>query len=394
METPLTLGGLVKACGIARPALATSMDVSLQTIHNWCVGRVPVPVHQLEHLVANLEAAGATHAETAELVRGQLEAHGLSQELMQSLTSAVAPPDDSRTVMIMCWDLKSGGLFSHFSIAVRQALESLGFSCLVVDCGADHRVKRSYLGEAVRQHCAGVILAGIPGAYPSPYDELFSGLQPLLDVEIPVAILMPWNGHVSLPQGVFALGWDADVANSMAIECLKSAGHDDIALVLSETGPLVSGRYQGLDRLFGEIGQPLNERAIAWVGGGDPDDVDEVQAALQDATAVFARPSTLPVLANACYAMERRWPQDISVITIGHPSSMPQLGGNPFTYVAVPIGKISRSAAHILASIIQDYEVPYSQQFMVYGKSSMRITNAEGGSVGSPTQRLVLPSRP
>jgi DNA-binding LacI/PurR family transcriptional regulator len=99
------------------------------------------------------------------------------------------------------------------------------------------------------------------------------------------------------------------------------------------------------------------------------------------------------VLANACYASGRRWPDDISVMTIGHPGSMPQLGGNPFTYVTVPVGKISRGAAHILASLIEDQEVPYSQQFMVYGKSSMRIINAEGGSVGVPQQRLINASR-
>jgi hypothetical protein len=80
-------------------------------------------------------------------------------------------------------------------------------------------------------------------------------------------------------------------------------------------------------------------------------------------------------------------------MTIGHPSSMPQLGDNPFTYVTVPVGKISRGAAHILASLIEDNEVPYSQQFMVYGKSSMRVQNAEGGSVGIPQQRLLITAR-
>lgn len=72
---------------------------------------------------------------------------------------------------------------------------------------------------------------------------------------------------------------------------------------------------------------------------------------------------------------------------------MVQLGGSPFTYVAIPVGKISRSAAHILVSMIQDDEYLYSQQFMVHGKSSMRIINAEGGSIGPPAKRLVTASR-
>ena len=387
MAPVMTLTELLRTHHLPRAGLAAGMDVSLQTIHNWCVGRVPVPVHQLDRLIANLGSAGASDQEIAGLVRSQLEAHGLNETLMRSLSSTVTPDYGAPSIMIMSWDLKSGGLFSHFATACRQALESLGFSCLVVDCGADHHMKQRYVREAVRHRYAAVVLAGIPGAYPSPQDELLSTIQPLLDASVPVAMLMPWNGHVSLPQGVVALGWDADVANGMALDTLRAAGHDNIALLLSETGPLVSGRYQGLDRLFAETGKPLTEVSIAWVGGGDPDDLEEVQHALSKASAVFARPSTLPVLANACYSLGRHWPDDISVMTIGHPSSMPQLGRNQFTYVAVPVGKISRGAAHILASLIEDNEVPYSQQFMVYGKSSMRIMNAEGGSVGQPALR-------
>jgi DNA-binding LacI/PurR family transcriptional regulator len=320
------------------------------------------------------------------LVRAQLEAHGLNENLIRSLSTTVTPDDGTRSIMVMSWDLKSGGLFSHFATACRQALESLGFSCTVVDCGADHHMKQRYVREALRHRYSGVVLAGVPGAYPTPQDEVLMTIQPLTEASIPVALLMPWNGHVSLPQGVVALGWDADVANGMAVEALRSAGHEDIALVLSETGPLVSGRYQGLDRVFADVGKPLNDISVAWVGG-DPDDLEEVQHALNHASAVFARPSTLPVLANACYALGRHWPADISVMTIGHPITIPQLGSNPFTYVTVPVGKISRGAAHILASLIEDNEVPYSQQFMVYGKSSMRIMNAEGGSVGAPVTR-------
>ena len=82
-----------------------------------------------------------------------------------------------------------------------------------------------------------------------------------------------------------------------------------------------------------------------------------------------------------------RWPDDISIVTIGHPQSIPQLGSSPFTYVGIPVGRISRSAAHIVSSLIEEGEGAYFQQFAIYGKSAMRIMNAEGGSVGPPARR-------
>jgi DNA-binding LacI/PurR family transcriptional regulator len=247
-------------------------------------------------------------------------------------------------------------------------------------------MKRTYVREAIKHRYGGVILAGIPGAPPSPFDELFDAIHPLVAAGIPVTMIAPWNADVALPPGVTALGWDSNVSNSMAIRLLQDLGHERIALVMSETGPMVSGRYQGLDRTFSELGTRIDEALVVWTGD-DPDDPEEIQEALDTATAIFARPSTLHLLANGCYARNIKWPEDISIVTIGHPKSIPQLGSNPFTYVGIPVGRISRSAAHILCSLIEGDETAYSQQFAIYGKSAMRIMNAEAGSVGVPSPR-------
>jgi len=247
-------------------------------------------------------------------------------------------------------------------------------------------MKRTYVNEAITHRYAGVILAGIPGAPPSSVDDLFDTIQPLANAGIPVVMISPWNADVALPQGVTALGWDANISNSMALGFLRESGHERIALVLSETSPVSSGRYQGLDRTFSDQGARIDDALVVWAGD-DPHNPDAIQEALGVATAIFARPSTLHLLANGCYAKNLRWPDDISIITIGHPESIPQLSSNPFTYVGIPVGRISRSAAHILSSLVEDGDGAYYQQFAVYGKTAMRIMNADGGSVGAPAHR-------
>jgi DNA-binding LacI/PurR family transcriptional regulator len=331
-------------------------------------------------LAENLTTFGASDAEVAELMRAYLQMHGMSDRLLRTL-SARSGASERSTVLLVSWDIKSGGLFSHFPGACRTAVQSLGMTCLVVDCGGDHQMKRTYIREAIKHRYAGVILAGVPGAPPSPVDELFDAIQPLVNARIPVVMIAPWSADVALPPGVTALGWDSNVSNSMAIGHLRDLGHERISVILSETGPMVSGRYQGIDRTFSDQGARIDEALVVWTGD-DPDDADEILGALGSATAIFASPSTLLLLANGCYAKNIRWPDDISIITIGHPESIPQLGSNPFTYIAVPVGRISRSAAHILSSLIEEDQTAYYQQFAIYGKSAMRIMNAGGGSVG------------
>jgi DNA-binding LacI/PurR family transcriptional regulator len=156
--------------------------------------------------------------------------------------------------------------------------------------------------------------------------------------------------------------------------------HSDIAVLLSATGPLVTGRYQGIERSFQGLGHKMRDELIVWVDGDD-DDLSETGRVLQSATAVLARASTLGTLTNACYRQGLQWPRDLSIITIAHSQTQLQLGTNPFTYVSVPVRRISQGAAHLLESLTTGGRVPYSQQFIVYGSSSMRLVHEQGGSI-------------
>ena len=71
-------------------------------------------------------------------------------------------------------------------------------------------------------------------------------------------------------------------------------------------------------------------------------------------------------------------------MTVGHSHSIPRLGPRPFTYVNLPLGKVSRGAAHLLATLMQGDALSYGQEFVVYGVSAMFVANGEGGSVSAP----------
>ena len=127
MDTPTSLASLLKHYGLARSSLASRMDVSLQTIHNWCIGRVPVPVHQFSRLAENMTSLGASDAEVAALMREYLDEHGLNDRLFATLTSRNSSVDRN-VVLLMSWDIKSGGLFSHFPSECRRAVQDLGMT--------------------------------------------------------------------------------------------------------------------------------------------------------------------------------------------------------------------------------------------------------------------------
>jgi DNA-binding LacI/PurR family transcriptional regulator len=243
-------------------------------------------------------------------------------------------------------------------------------------------MKRTYIREAVRRRYAGLLLIGVPGAFPDPDDDLLTMIEPLSQNGIPTVMVTPWRGNLPLPAGVAGVGWDSDAANDKALETLFALGHSDIAILLSATGPLVTGRYQGIERSFEGLGHKMRDDLVVWVDGDD-DDLPETSRVLQSATAVLARASTLGTLTNACYTQELQWPRDLSVITVAHSQTQLQLGTNPFTYVSVPVRRISQGAAHLLASLSIGDRAPYSQQFIVYGSSSMRLVHEKGGSIGA-----------
>ena len=369
------------------------MDVSIQTIHNWCSGRVPIPIHQIERLVEQLQRAGASDSDASLLVAAQLEAHGLSSSLVSALAIESATQASQGSVMLIAWDLKSGGMFPHFAHSCREAIEAIGYTCLVVDCGGAHSMKQTYIKEAVRRRYAGVVLIGVPGAFPDPDDDLLTMIEPLSNNGTPAVMVTPWRGSIPLPTGIAGVGWDSDATNDKALETLFSLGHTDVAVLLSATGPLVTRRYQGVEKAFEGLGRKMRDDLVVWVDGDD-DDLPETSRVIRSASAVFARASTLNTLTNACYSQGLRWPNDISVITVAHSQAQLQLGINPFTYVSVPVRRISQGAAHLLASLTTGDRAPYSQQFIVYGSSSMRLVHEQGGSIGALATDRVGESEP
>ena len=372
------LGLILKERHISRASLAHRLGVSTQTVHNWCSGRVRVPVGQLGPLCDWLEGFGVPSGELAQMTALELERRGLREERFARKTRGAQP-----VVMLMTWNLMSPSLFGPTSQVARAALEGAGFQCVVTDCGAEPRLIRSYVAWAVSSGVEGLLLCGVPGEPPDPDNALFSALRPATAAGIPVVLLKPWTGaSVAMPEGVGNIGWDSLAAVERAGGLLLDAGHTRIRAVLAGAGAGFGGRYRGLDKAWANLGLPFDEESVIWAEDGETP--EEVADALAGATAVFAPPSHLPTIARACFAAGLRWPEELSIVSLGNRQFVPQLDRRPFTFVTIPIGKVGRGAAQLLAGMIRGERFQTGQESVIYGASAMSVENLEGGSIAPP----------
>ena len=379
-----TLGPLLKELFISRSSVARELGVSVQTIHNWCSRRVEVPPQQVSRLVTILQDRGAPSRSVAEFVQSELAAYGIDPSLLVE-NARVRGGLNADTVMIITWNLAQAGVFEAIARLCRQTLEHAGVECLHVDCGGEHRLKRSYIRRAVSMSCLGVVLVGVPGDVPDPDDELLTAIAPATEARVPVVLAMPWADSLPLPRGAAAIGWDIDAAAAMAIDFLVDSGHNEIGIFRGPNDAIHARRYRGMDAALERRAITPKPDLVAWASD-EPDDLSDMVRVLHEATAIVAPPSVLWATARAFYNTGLQWPEDVSVISMGHSLFTPKMGVRPFTYATLPIGKVSRGAAHLLMTLAQADGSSYGQEYVIYGASSMSITHAEDGSVGPPAR--------
>jgi DNA-binding LacI/PurR family transcriptional regulator len=389
MPTEESLSTTLKGYFISRATLAHDMDVSLQSVHNWCSGRVHIPVPQLGLLADRLSALGVPDDTVAGLIANELEAQGLNTRFLPSLAgpTVLQSPTMSQIVMVIAWDMERAAPFGYIAHLCRASLEQMGVECLLADCGGEHRLKRSYLKQAVAMRCAGVIMVGIPGEVPDRNDDLLSTIDPAVVAGIPVVLAMPWTSSLDLPRGTAGIGWDTTATGVKAAEFLIEYGHTEIAYLSADGGAGNQARFAGFTKSLAERGVPVREDLTVWPTD-DPSTFHDIERVLRPATAVFAAPRSLSKLARACYTAGISWPQGISIISMGHEMFIREYGPRPFTYVGLPMGKVARGAAHLLKMMLAGDEDYYGQEFAVFGSSSMPVVNAEVGSMAPLALRV------
>lgn len=381
------LGQILKTYQISRADLAHRLNVSVQTVHNWCTRRVKVPSHRLGRLCDLLEEMGVPSDELARMAVRELEALGVQQERLSRRSRSMQP-----VVGLVTWNLMSSGLFGPLARVTRIALEGMGYQCMALDCGGEHRQRRAYLQWATQGDVDGLVLCGVPGDVPDPDDDLFASLKPVTAAGIPVVLLKPWTGSsMAIPEGIGSIGWDYVAAVEMAAGLLQELGHEQVHAVLAVGGAGFGARYQGLDRAWSNLGLTFDEDSIIWAPEGET--ADELASALSGARAVFTPPSQLSTVARACFAGGMSWPDDISIVSLGNRTFVPQLDRRPFTFVTIPIGRVGRGAAQLLSSMIRGERFQTGQEYVIYGGSTMSVENVEGGSIAPPRTGAPYPIR-
>lgn len=370
------LGSILKANYLSRGEIAEALGVSVHTVHNWCSGRVRIPLNRMEQVVRYLETSGVDGEITASLVQHEAEIQGFNTDLLPGRLGKEA----RGPVVILAWDLARSSIFGPVARLCRETLEHMGRECLLLDCSGEHRIKRSYVKQAVSMKAAGILLAGVPGEIPDPDDDLLSTIEPAVRNAVPVVVIKPWSGTLDLPRGTAGVGWDASSAVGMAIDLLLELGHQDISGLMSSRGPAGRSHEIGFNFVAEKRGLHIKQDSLVWpMAGGEH--IQDVERLIHESSAVFAHPSTLNVIAHACYDQHITWPDDISIVSLGHSQSIPRFGPRPFTYVSLPVGKVSRTAAHLLMTLVSREERLYGQEFSLFGPSAMGIVNVESGSV-------------
>ncbi|MBL76471.1 MAG: hypothetical protein CL763_06085 [Chloroflexi bacterium] len=372
------LTSLLKHHHISRSDLAYRLNVTLQTIHNWCSGRVLIPNNKLGILCDLLEDLGVPRDELTGLALNNLASRGVHPARLERRIAQPTP-----TIMIMTWDLMNPGLFGSIVKLARITLEGLGYQCMIFDCNGEHRIRRFYINEAIRSGVSGLLLCGVPGEVPDPDDDLLTSLSPAIDKDIACVLVKPWTGAINLPPGVASIGWDSIAAVQMALALLVNKGHTEIRALLSGTGAGFGGRYRGVDQAWKNLGLIFNdEESIIWAGQAGSS--EEIKSMVRNSTGVFTPPSNLALLAQTCFENNFRWPRDISITSLGNRDFIPQLSRYPFTFVNLPVGRVSRGAAQLLADMIGGEQFQTGQEYVVYGSSTMVVENLDRGSVTEP----------
>jgi DNA-binding LacI/PurR family transcriptional regulator len=393
MPGQFSLGGVLRRLGIPRAALAGYLGVSVQTINNWCAGRIQMPVQRLAQVGAFLQQNGASATQVEAMVSESLAGFGL--ERLQ-LTPRAGNPDARPGVMTLCWDLTRADFspFPHVARQTRASLERSGFTSMLIDCEGSLALCRRYLNWAAESGCPAVVLVGMVPQSSDPKHELFSCIEAASKAGVFVVLVHSGVDCSSLPASTAAIGWDHRAADGLAIEALVRAGHQSIGFIVPSRASLVMGIHSGIPDALNAHGLELHDQfVVAGLHVPDAETERQIETMLGSVTALFVSPvrrRLLPMLLSSGL----RWPKHLSVITTGCGDTIPVLCERPLTYVEVPGERVSVGATRLIVDFFEDSHQMSASPVVTFGRSSMHIRHLDDGSVGEPRKHTAMPSIP
>src|SRR5262249_31499090 len=125
--------------GLTYWELAEALDVSAQTVSNWCTGRHQFRLKHLTEIAELLRARGIPPATVAAFVRQELASQGLTAALLDSREPVAPLP--SRIVALVHWSKKRIG--ATVELAFRTIMKRAGYETIIVSCLEDHALKHA-----------------------------------------------------------------------------------------------------------------------------------------------------------------------------------------------------------------------------------------------------------
>ncbi|MBM3940480.1 MAG: hypothetical protein FJ318_06260 [SAR202 cluster bacterium] len=393
MAVDAKLTRILKAHAHSRSALAAQVGVSVQTIDNWCSGRVCVPLAQLQRLRASLAEMGVPADVVDAYAIAEMQRQGFDVlSLLHSRRDgrAVGGAGGRRRgrVAIIVWNLARTELYGPMSRIAREAFERRGYDCEIFDCCARHHLKRLYVQDACSLGCQAVIFMGVPGELPDPEQNLSGLASTLAEQGVWSVFLKAWDREPSLSPRSLAFGWLEGRLAMRAVRLLADLGHRRIGRVLPGNGFEFSDYHRSfIDALLRQGLEP-NAATVTWQDTSDA--LPAVVPELLDAnTAVYVPLSGVTAVAGACHERGFRWPDDVSIVTVGAHGQVPRLGHTPFTHFDIPSTRIALDVVDTVSRAIEEEAWPeHATQFV--DPAQFAVSALTGGSVGAPSSSRVL----
>ncbi|MEX2599174.1 MAG: substrate-binding domain-containing protein, partial [Dehalococcoidia bacterium] len=387
MPTEARLTEILKQTNVSREALARALDVSSQTIDNWCIRRSRIRPDKLERLCTVLQENGAPPAKVAAFLEDELERQGLQIDRWLSHIQK-APPERTAPVFVICWKGEAGSIYGPLARTCREMLDKLSFPAVFLDCCAQHHVRRNYIREAVRRQCSGVVLVGVRGETPDPDDDMMASYAQLSDHGIPCVAVQLGSEMATKQPHMAAVCWDHNSVLDVAVESLANSGHREVGAVLR--GMRQSPYHGRFHTALGRHDLPFNAKRVAWHTNDSLHSgplVPDLQALIQSVSAIWCPPTSLGFLLSACRDFGLSIPKDISIVSSGSADYFKEWAPS-LTYVRLPFEQIGRETARLLAQLI-DGDEEAEGNVVKFGQEYLRLENATGGSIGKPRKHAL-----
>ncbi len=349
------LGTLLKQLGLSREELAERMNLSLDTVNNWCSQRSRIKLQHLSRLVKLLRDLGASCEPLEGFLRAQLLKDGLDEDTLAFLADT-SKREENQPVYVLGSHLYSGS-YESIILGVHDAMQAKGKGNVIyLDICGRQDVLDFYLDDVLSDGTRGIIFVGIR-LQEYQVQKLLKLAAQLASQGIP-SVFVP-DGLTGPVPGTAIIKVDVYQAAAQATKLLWDQGHRNIVALAMAHWLGQRARVQGYQDTMERLGGTPN---VIWALSADSGprpgavadrpylhEASDMISEDREVTAILAlSASAVKEVMRALHQRNRLPGRDIAVLALGCWDWMHNVAHPPITHVALPYYEAGLQAAHVL----------------------------------------------